>query len=79
MVNFLRQVTPTVESHGGRFVARGSAIEVILGDWEPKRIALLEFDNVEQVHAWLNSPESTALEDIRTKSSNINMVVFEGL
>ncbi len=40
---------------------------------------MLEFDNLEQVHAWLSSPEYTALDDIRIKSSNINMIVFEGL
>ena len=76
---FLEQVTPTVESHGGKFVARGGGIEIILGDWRPKRLALLEFDNLRQAHAWLDSPEYTALNDIRSRSSNINMVVVEGL
>ena len=28
---------------------------------------------------WLGSPEYTALDEIRTKSSNINMVGVEGL
>ena len=76
---FLERVTSTVESHGGRFVAHGQGIEVIEGDWMPKRIALLEFDDTERVRAWLSSPEYTALEGIRTKSPNINMVVVEGL
>ena len=40
---------------------------------------ILEFDNLRQVHAWLESPEYTALDDIRSGSSNINMVVVEGL
>ena len=76
---FRERVTSTVEAHGGRFVARGGELEVVLGDWTPKRLAILEFGNVQQVHAWLSSPEYTALDDIRTKSSNINMVVVEGL
>ena len=76
---FLEKVTATVEGHGGKFVARGGALDVISGDWTPKRIALLEFGSVEQAHAWLSSPDYTALDDIRTKSSNINMVVVEGL
>ena len=75
---FLEQVTGTVESHGGKFVARGGGIEIVLGDWSPKRIALLEFDSLEQVHAWLSSPEYTALDDIRSRSSKIDMVVIEG-
>ena len=74
---FLEQVTATVESHGGRFMARSSSIEVLSGDWAPKRIAILEFDNHEQVHTWLNSPEFTALDDLRNRSSKINMVIVE--
>ena len=76
---FLEHVTATVKSYGGRFLSRGGVIGVTEGDWAPKRIALLEFGSVEQVELWLNSPEYTALDDIRTKSSNINRVVVEGL
>ena len=43
------------------------------------RLALLKFGSVEQVKTWLSSPEYTALAEIRTKSSDINMVVVEGL
>ncbi len=76
---FLEQVTSTVEANGGKFVARGGGLEVILGDWTPKRLAVLEFDSLQQVRTWLDSPELTALDDIRSRSSNINMVVVEGL
>ena len=69
----------TVESHGGKFVARGGAIDVILGDWNPTRLAMLKFGSVEEAKTWLSSPEYTALDEIRTKSANINMVVVEGL
>ena len=47
-------------------MTRGQGLEVIEGDWMPKRIAMLKFDN-------------TALDEIRTKSSNIDIVVVEGL
>ena len=76
---FIERVTSTVEARGGKFIVRGGETEVILGDWTPTRIAMLEFDNHQQVHAWLDSPEYTALDDIRSRSSNINMVVVEGL
>ena len=76
---FVERVTSTVEGHGGKFIARGGAIEVIEGDWTPPRIAILEFDNVEQVKTWLKSPEYSELDEIRKKSSNINMIVVEGL
>ena len=72
-------MTATVEAHGGKFIARGGALEVISGDWTPKRIAIMEFSSVEQANAWLNSPEYTALDDILTRSSKINMVVVDGV
>lgn len=58
---------------------RDGAIEVVLGDWSPKRVAVLQFDSVEQIHTFPNSPEHTTLKDIRAKSSNINMIVVDGL
>ena len=76
---FRERVTRTVEAHGGKFVARGGELEVILGDWTPKRLAILEFENIQQIHDWLNSAEYIALDDIRSSSSNINMVVVDGL
>ncbi len=76
---FRERVTRTVEAHGGRFVARGGELEVILGDWTPKRLAILEFDNIQRIREWLNSPEYIVLDDIRSASSNINMVIVEGL
>ena len=76
---FLGQVTGTVEGHEGKFIARGGAIDVIEGDWTPPRLALLKFDSVAQAKTWLTSPEYTALNELRTSSSNINMVILEGL
>ena len=76
---FMKQVTETIESHGGKFVARGGSLEVVLGNWSPNRIAIVQFDSLQQIHGWLNSPEYTARDDIRARSSNINMVVVEGL
>ena len=32
---FLEKVTANVESNGGKFVARGGSIDVILGTWIP--------------------------------------------
>ena len=60
-------------------VARGGEIEVAPGDWMPKRLAILEFDSMEQARSWLASPENTALDDIRSGSSNINLVLVSGV
>ncbi|MDE2900861.1 MAG: DUF1330 domain-containing protein [Chloroflexota bacterium] len=76
---FREQVTPVVESHGGKFVVRGGAIEIVLGDWSPNRVALIEFGSIDQAHSFLSSPGYRALDDIRDRSSNLKMVVLEGV
>ena len=76
---FFERVTGTVEAHGGKFVARGGEIEIRLGSWTPKRLAIIEFGSVEQARAWLDSPEYTALDDLRSRAANINMVLTAGL
>lgn len=75
---FRERVTATVESRGGKFVVRGGQCDVVLGDWSPGRLAVIKFGDVDQVRTWLKSPEYTALDEMRSRSSDINMVVVAG-
>jgi uncharacterized protein (DUF1330 family) len=48
-----RAVVPaTLEPYGGRFIVRGGETEMLEGDWQPRRIVVLEFDSPEQARAW---------------------------
>ena len=76
---FREQVSPVIESYGGKFVVRGGEIEVNEGVWTPKRLAIMEFESMEQARSFLASSEYQALGDIRTRSSNINVVLVEGV
>ena len=76
---YRERMTPTLDAYGGKFVARGGEIEVIGGSWNPQRLAIVAFDNMEQARAWLASPEFKELDDMRTSSSNINLVLVEGV
>ena len=76
---FRQRVAATIEAHGGRYLVRGGATEVIDGDWVPERIVVVEFDSVEQARAWLSSPEYTAIKDIRVKSANASVIIVEGV
>ena len=66
-------------AHGGKYLARGGATEVVQGDWTPNRVVVVEFDNVEQVRAWQDSPDYVELKAILNKSSNTNIIVVEGV
>lgn len=68
----------TVQKFGGRFLARGGALEVIEGDWEPERVILLEFPDMGTVRRWYDSDDYQAIIPYRSSSSKFNMVMVEG-
>lgn len=68
----------TIAAYGGRFLTKPGAIEPVEGEWAPKRLAIVEFANVAQVKAWLDSPEYVALREIRHRSARTNAVIVDG-
>ena len=77
--DYLQQVPAVVESHGGKYLARGGAIEVVQGDWTPNRIVVVEFDSVERARGWQDSPEYVELKAMLNRSSNTSVVITEGV
>jgi len=69
----------TVAQYGGRFLARGGALEVLEGAWAPKRLVILEFPSLAQAKAWVNSPEYAPARRIRQRASRSNLVVVDGV
>ena len=49
---YRKGVAATIAAFGGRSLARpGAAMEVLEGDWVPKRLVILEFPSVGQLKA----------------------------
>ena len=69
----------TVEQYGGKYVVRGGACETLEGDWKPKRIVVLQFDNMERAKAWFNSPEYIEPRKQRHRTAKTRMILVEGL
>jgi uncharacterized protein (DUF1330 family) len=76
---YRQKVPATVAAFGGRYIARGGAIEVLEGAWSPKRCVLLEFPSMAALKAWWDSPEYTPLRGIRQRSTRSRLVAVEGL
>jgi uncharacterized protein (DUF1330 family) len=77
--DYRRQTPPTIEAFGGRFLARGGATEVLEGDWQPKRLVVIEFPSIDVAKQWLDSPAYAAIMGIRHRSARTNMIVVEGV
>jgi len=54
---YKKRAGATVAQYGGKYIVRGGACETLEGDWKPKRIVVLQFENMERAKAWLNCPE----------------------
>ena len=70
---------PSVERHGGRFLARGGAISVLEGGWQPQRLVVIEFESADAAQAWYDSEDYRAARAVRRDAGNWRMVVVDGL
>jgi uncharacterized protein (DUF1330 family) len=70
---------PTVEKYGGKYVVRGGKTEVLEGDWQPKRIVVLQFDSMQRAKDWLHCEEYREPRKMRHRTAKTNMVLVEGV
>ena len=76
---YRKLVPPTLEAFGGRYVARGGAVESLEGGWQPKRIVVIEFDDVASATAWHGSAAYAPARAMRDASATSRMIVVEGV
>ena len=69
----------SIETHGGKYLARAGRTEKLEGDWLPRRLVILEFESIEQARTWLDSPDYAPVKKLRHQSASTNMVVIEGV
>ena len=63
-----------VAAGGGRFLVRGGELAVLEGDWAPKRLVVVEFEDLEAAKRWYESPEYQEAKQLREGAANLNMV-----
>ena len=76
--DFMKAVKPAVDAAGGRYLARGGAHKVYEGDWEPRRIVILQFPSVAAFDQFYAGPYQS-LKAIRDECSSARLVSVEGL
>lgn len=76
---FMTGVKPAIEQAGARYLARGGNFAVHEGDWQPRRIVLLEFPSVAAWNTFYNGPTYQGLKAVRDACSSARLVSVEGL
>jgi uncharacterized protein (DUF1330 family) len=70
---------PSVEHHGGHFLARGGALAVLEGDWEPDRLVVIEFASMDAARAWFDSDDYGEARSVRAGAGTWRMVIVDGV
>jgi uncharacterized protein (DUF1330 family) len=68
-----------VAGGGGRFVVRGGELAVLEGDWNPSRLVVLEFDDLEAAKRWYESETYQEAKQLREGAARLNMVAVQGV
>jgi uncharacterized protein (DUF1330 family) len=69
----------TVKKYGGKYIVRGGTAETLEGDWEPKRIVMLEFESTQRAKEWLNCEEYREPRKMRHRTARTKMILVEGV
>ena len=77
--DYTAQTPASIARHGGRWVVRGGATQVLEGDWHPGRVVVIEFPNLDAALEWFNSADYQELAAIRREASTARILVAEGI
>ena len=65
-----------VRRHGGEFCVRGGSIDLIHGEWQPKRVVILKFPSKKAYESFINDPDYKPWKQMREKASITNNVLL---
>ena len=77
--DYKKMASATIQAKGGKYLVRGGKTEVLEGDWQPKRLVVLEFPSTDAAKEWLNCEEYREPRKMRHATARTNMVLVEGL
>jgi len=76
---YRQQVPALIAAHGGRYLVRGGAMEVLEGERASRRQVILEFPDMAHLKAFYHSPAYAPLIAIRQGAARGSLVAIEGL
>lgn len=77
--DFMNGVKPALEAAGAKYLARGGPHKVYEGDWEPRRIVLLEFPSIQAWEDFYHGQVYQGLKSVRDECSSARLVGVTGI
>jgi uncharacterized protein (DUF1330 family) len=70
----------SIRKAGGEYLVRGGELEVLEGDWTPKRMAVVRFPSYLAAKAWYDGEQYTQARSQRMGATSFfNMVLLDGV
>ena len=79
---YLSGVGPVLEQFGARYLVagpKGDTIEVLEGNWTPKKITLIEFPSKDRALEFFRSSAFREVVALRHNAARTNLVLVEGV
>jgi uncharacterized protein (DUF1330 family) len=76
---YRRRVPAIIAAYGGRYLARGGAVERLEGNAPVNRLVIVEFPDMVRLKAFYNSVEYQPLLAIRQRAARSNLLAIEGV
>jgi uncharacterized protein (DUF1330 family) len=67
---------PTLDKHGGRTLVANEP-RVLEGDWNPRRVVIIEFPGMDALLGWYRSDEYAPLIRLRNEGAKTRMIAVE--
>ena len=75
---YLDRMPEILARYGVEYVVRGGETDVLEGDWNPTRLVILRFDDMEHARRWYSSDEYQEMVRLRQRASRTDMVAVDG-
>ena len=76
---YQKAVAPLLESAGARYLARGGEFRIYEGDYEPRRLIVVEFPSLEAMDEFYASESYLTLKPQREACSSSRIIAVQGL
>lgn len=79
MQTYRTRAAASIAEYGGRYLARGGAVESLEGTWNPCIIIVAKFRTIEQARAWYHSAAYASALEVKEHALTRNLILVEGL
>jgi uncharacterized protein (DUF1330 family) len=76
---YLEAAVETAANYGGKYRARGGELEELEGEWNIRRLVIIEFPSMDDLKAFYTSPEYQKWIPVRQSLTDSKVLAVDGI